>query len=362
MTTPLCRIRLGAAALLVGLAGCTEEKQAAAPPQPRPVLVQEVKFEPRLPSRTFVGTVRARTETDLGFRISGKVAARHVQAGDRVTAGQALATLDASDARLQVEQAEAEVAAATASLGQAEAEERRLTTLRGEGWSTASAFDRQKAATAEARSRLARAERASALARNTLAYTTLYADGDGVVTTAAIEPGQVVAAGQLAVRVARLDAREAVVSIPEALIERARTGKASVSLWSDPGKSYEARLREFSPTADPVTRTYQARFTILDAPQSMELGLSATVTVTARDGETVARLPLSALFNQGTGPSVFVVNAERGDLILRPVTVLAYESRDVLISAGLNEGEAVVTLGVQKLDVTQRVRIVRADG
>jgi RND family efflux transporter MFP subunit len=354
--------RLCAAALLAGLAGCAEEKQAAPPPPLRPVLVQDVKFEPRLAPRTFVGTVRARTETDLGFRIAGKIAQRHVQVGDRVRSGQALATLDASDAQLQVEQAQAEVAAATASLSQAEAEDRRLTTLRGEGWSTASAFDRQKAATAEARSRLARAERTLALASNTLAYTTLYADGEGVVTATTIEPGQVVAAGQIAVRVARLDAREAVVSIPEALIERARSGKASVSLWSEPGVTYQAKLREFSPAADPATRTYQARFTILDAPHSMELGLSATVTVTARDGEKVARLPLSALFNQGSGPSVFVVNADSGDLTLRPVTVLAYESRDVLITAGLNEGEAVVTLGVQKLDVTQRVRVVRADG
>lgn len=345
----------------VGLAACTEGKSDGAqkPDAVRAVVAQQVKFEPLQPSRTFVGTVRPRVESDLAFRVGGKVAERFVQAGERVAAGDPLARLDETDLALQREQAAAEVQAARASLTQAEAEDQRIATLRREGWSTASAVDRQRALVEEARGRLNRAERALSLSANNLAYATLRADAAGVVTLTSVEAGQVVSPGQPAVRVARLDSREAVIAIPEALIDRARSSKAGVSLWSEPGKSYAATLRELSPTADPATRTYQARFTIQDAPADLEFGLTAGVTLSEAEGERAARLPLSALYNDGSGPAVFVVNPADGALALRKVRVQSYETRDVLIRAGLSDGEMVVTLGVQKLDVGQKVRLVQ---
>jgi multidrug efflux pump subunit AcrA (membrane-fusion protein) len=138
-----------------------------------------------------------------------------------------------------------------------------------------------------------------------------------------------------------------------------KTAKAEVGLWSEPGKAYRAKLRELAPSADPATRTYQARFTILDASPTLEFGLTATVTLSDPDSEKVARLPLSALFNQGQGASVFVVDPGTGALSLKPVEVVAYESTDVVLRGGVAAGEMVVTLGVQKLDVAQRVRIVQ---
>jgi RND family efflux transporter MFP subunit len=346
------------------LAACTESKGTAPEKAdaPRAVVTQAVAFEPRTPSRTFVGTVRPRIESDLSFRVGGKVAERYVQNGERVAPGQVLARLDSTDLQLQVEQAESEVKAARASLAQAEAEDRRIGTLRREGWATASAFDRQRAAVEEARSRLARGERSLSLATNSLSYATLRADAAGVITQTSVEPGQVLAQGQPAVKLARLDSREAVVAIPEALIERARSAKATVALWSEPNRMFAAKLREMSPSADPATRTYQARFTIADAPADLEFGLTATVTLSDRDNERAARLPLSALFNQGQGPSLFVVNAQDGSLSLKPVEVISYEQRDVLIRAGVEPGDQVVTLGVQKLDLRQRVRIVAPQG
>lgn len=341
------------------LSACTESKSnAEKPAELRSVVAQPVRFEARAPSRTLVGTVRPRIESDLGFRIGGKLAERPVQVGERVRAGQVLARLDAIDLGLQREQADAEVKAATASLAQAEAEDRRIATLRREGWSTASAFDRQRAAVEEARSRLSRAERTLSLAGNSLDYAELRADADGVITAALVEPGQVLAQGQTAVRLARLDSREAVVAVPEALLERVRSAKATVSLWSEPGRSFAATLREMSPSADIATRTYQARFTIENASPDLEFGLTATLSVLDRDNEQVARLPLSALFNQGTGPSVYVVDPADGKLTLKPVEVAGYEARDVLIRGGVANGEMVVTLGVQKLDPALRVRIV----
>jgi RND family efflux transporter MFP subunit len=174
-----------------------------------------------------------------------------------------------------------------------------------------------------------------------------------------VEPGQVVAQGQPAIRLAKSDSHEAVVAVPEALIDRARTAQAKVALWSEPGKSFVARLRELSPSADAATRTYQARFTIAEAPPGLEFGLTATVTLSDSEAERVARLPLSALFNEGQGAHVYVVDRQTGALTLKPVEVLAYEGREVLLKGGVSEGDKVVTLGVQKLDVKERVRIAQ---
>ncbi|WP_371680643.1 efflux RND transporter periplasmic adaptor subunit [Microvirga sp. KLBC 81] len=344
--------------LAVTLAGCQATPQEAAKPD-RPVLVQSVAFEPQAPERTFVATIRPRVESDLGFRVAGKVAKRLVSVGDAVKVGQALAALDATDLRLQREQAEAEVRAASAALQQAEAELRRILTLRGQGWSTTATLDRQQAVTEEARGRMARAERALLLAENALSYATLTADIDGVVTATQVEPGHVVDTGKVAIRIARSSEKEAVIAVPEAQIAAVRTGVASLALWSNPDKRYQATLRELSPSADPATRTYLARFSIPAADEPVQFGMTATVTISEAAASEVARLPLSSLHNQGGGPAVWVVGADSRP-VLRPVTIAAYQSRDVLITQGVSDGEHVVVLGAQKLDPGQRVRIVEA--
>src|SRR5262249_51413596 len=151
--------------------------------------------------------------------------------------------------------------------------------LRAKGWTTDAQMDQARAAADEARARLNRAERSVDLTKNSLSYATLLADARGVVTATLIEPGQVVAAGQTAVRVARFAEKEAVVAIPETLVERAKTGTASVTLWSEPNKKYAAKLREISPSADPATRTYLAKFSLPEARDNVELGMTATLTL-----------------------------------------------------------------------------------
>lgn len=352
-----------ASLLALPLSACNEaDGQVKAPPRPdRPVLVTAVRYAPAAPDRSFVAVIRPRVETDQGFRVGGKVVRRLVEVGDRVKAGQVLATLDDTDLRLQVEQAEADIRALETAVAQADAEEQRVVSLRKQGWSTDSSFDRQRAATDDVRARLERARRTLALAQNALGYATLAADADGVVTASLVEPGQVIAAGQPAIRVAREGEKEAVVAIPEMLVTHLEGQKASLSLWSAPGMSLRATLREVSPAADPATRTYTARFSLPDADASVKLGMTATVTLSEPSGAQVARLPLSALFSQGTGPSVWTVSAD-GSLALKPVEIAAYDSGQVLVKSGVADGEKVVSLGVQKLDPGQKVRAVDALG
>jgi RND family efflux transporter MFP subunit len=342
----------------LGLGACSKEAEKQAK-DGRPVLVATVHYEPLVPERSFVGTVRPQVESDLGFRVTGKVARRLVQAGDAVKAGQALAVLDEADLKLQLDQAEAEQRAAASSREQAQASETRAVELRKKGWSTQAQLDAARAAADEARSRLSRAERAVELARNNLSYATLDADADGIVTATIIEPGQVIAAGQAAVRVAVSAARDVAVAIPEGMVERARQGKASVSLWSEAGRTYAASLRELAPAADPATRTYLAKFALPADASAARLGMTATLTLADAAGEKAARVPLSALFSQDSQTSLYIVGAD-GSLTLKPVTVKAYEARDALITGGVAEGEQVVAMGVHKLDTAQKARVVQA--
>jgi RND family efflux transporter MFP subunit len=341
---------------VIALTGCQESTAEKVVPG-RPVLVATVKYEAASPERSFVGTIKPRIETDMGFRVPGKVAKRLVEVGQTVDLGQPLALLDEVDLKLQAEQAQAEFSAATGVLAQAAASEQRAKDLRAKGWTTDAQMDTARAAADEARARLNRAERQVELTKNSLSYATLVADARGVVTATLIEPGQVVAAGQTAIRVARFAEKEAVVAIPETLVGRAKEGVASVTLWSEPDKKYAAKLREIAPSADPATRTYLAKFSLPGAGDTVSLGMTATLTLADPATDRVAKLPLSALYSQGGNPSLYVVD-DAGSIVLKPVTVKAYESDNVVISDGVDEGARVVTLGVQKLDPAQKVRVV----
>src|SRR3954452_1107377 len=347
---------LSLALTAVALAGCNDTVAQKAAPT-RPVLVTTVHYEAESPERSFVGTVGPRIETDMGLRVPGKVAKRLVEVGQTVDVGQPLAMLDEIDLKLQAEQAVAEFTAATGVLAQAGAAEQRAKDLRAKGWTTDAQMDQAKAAADEARARLNRAERSVELTNNSLSYATLVADTRGVVTATLVDPGQVVASGQTAIRVARFAEKESVVAIPETLLSRAKDGVASVTLWSEPNRKYAAKLREIAPAADPATRTYLAKFSLPDADDKVSLGMTATLTLADPATERVARLPLSALFSQGNDPSLYIVG-DAGELALKSVAVKSYESSDVVITSGVEEGAKIVVLGVQKLDPAQKVRVV----
>jgi RND family efflux transporter MFP subunit len=320
------------------LAACDDQAASATPKPERPVEVQRVLFENENATREFVGVVRARYETDLGFRVAGKIISRVVSIGDRVKIGDVVARLDPQDLNLQVESAEAEFAAATSSLQQAASDLERYTTLKMHGWASVADFDRKKAAKDEAEGRLERAKRSLDLAHNQLDYSDLKVDADGVITATLAEPGQVVAIGQPVVRLAHRGEKEAVVALPETWLTEARSSKASVRLWSGPGRDFTARLRELSPQADAATRTYAARFTIDDADDSVALGMTATVTLSHTADVLVTKLPLAAILNRGTGPSVYVVDRS-GALELRPVKVASFTEDSALVTSGVSNGD-----------------------
>jgi RND family efflux transporter MFP subunit len=351
-----------AAFAALALSGCGEKSKGAEERvADRPVLVAPVHYSPQSQPREFVATIRPRIEADYAFRVGGKVVRRFAEVGQRVSKGDVLATLDEADLQFQKEQAEAELAASRAALEQAAADERRAIKLHNEGWTAKAALDRQRTAAEEARGRNQRASRALELAKNSLDYATLRADADGVVTQVSVEPGQVVAAGQTVLRVARSGELEAAVALPESFAAAAGEGKAQLYLWSKPEKKYRAKLRELSPSADAATRTFAARFSLPDADSAIAIGMTATLTIENPTAVPAVSVPLSALFNQGQGTSLWKVDGE-GRLSLTPITVLRYDSRSALVKgAALAEGDNIVVLGVQKLDPSQRVRILKQE-
>lgn len=353
--TPAARVA-SAFALLTLLAAC-QAQTAPVSRADRPVQVQRVSFVTEDTGRDFVGVVRARFETDLGFRVAGKIVKRLVNVGDRVRAGDVVAELDPQDLRLQAESAQAELAAATSNLAQATTDAERYATLKSRGFAAIADFDRKQVAKDEAAGRLERARRSLDLARHQLAYARLAADADGVITATMAEAGQVVAVGQAVARLAHRGDKEAVVAMPETWLGEARSATASVRLWSDQSRSFGARLRELSPQADPATRTYAARFTIDDTDDAVALGMTATVTLTPSVKASVARLPLSAVLNRGSGPFVYVVD-ESGALVQRGVTVQAFTEQAAVVTSGVRDGDKVVTLGAQKLEAGLKVRTV----
>jgi RND family efflux transporter MFP subunit len=362
VTLHIARLRtigmiLAVTAFASALAGCDDQATSATATPARPVQVQRVTFAPANENREFPGVVRARYETDLGFRVAGKMVARLVNVGDRVRAGDVVAQLDPRDLQLQVESAEAELGAATSNLAQAAADESRYQNLRARGYAAVADYERKKAAKDEAEGRTERAQRALELARNQLAYADLKADADGVITTTLAEPGQVVALGQAVARLAHRGEMEAVVALPETRLGEARLSDASVRLWSGPDRRFSARLRELSPQADAATRTYAARFTIENPDDTVALGMTATVVLSHPADTMVAKVPLAAVLNRGTGPVVYRID-DTGALERRPVTLSSFNEVAALITSGLEDGDEIVTLGVQMLEAGQKVRAV----
>jgi RND family efflux transporter MFP subunit len=287
-------------------------------------------------SSAYTGVVRARYEGDLGFRVGGKITERLVDAGQTVRRGQVIARLDASDLRLGATAALADVAAAERSAAAARAEavrlradEARFAALQKRGFASGQRYEQARAGADAASANLAAAEAQVRAARagagqagNQAAYAVLTADADGVVMDVLAEPGQVVGAGQPVVRLARNGAREAVVNTPETGARGLpRTGEAV--LYGQEGRPVPAVLRELSAAADPVTRTFEARYTLGGAGAAAPLGSTVTIRTQNAGPSGEIAVPISALHDPGSGPGVWVLDPRKSSVSFRPVKVAA---------------------------------------
>lgn len=338
----------------LALASCSPAETAVTP---EPPLVQTVAVAPATGALArYTGVIRARTESNLGFRVGGKIAERLVDPGDHVRLGQPLMRLDRTDFSLALNAARASVEAARAQMVKARADEERSRKLVGDGWTSKQTYDQNKAAADAAIAQFANTEAQASQIANQAGYSELQADADGVVMEVPGEPGQVVAAGQTVVKLARDGAREAEVFLPEASRHLAK-GTASATLYAEGEATYPARLRELSATADPATRTYRARYILSGGGEAAPLGATVTLRLKPAQGQVaMVSVPLGALFDQGGGSAVWRYDADTQTVAAQPVTVARLSEESAEVAAGLNPGDRIVSLGAHLLKAGQPVR------
>ena len=344
---------------LLALAACTQEP---ADPRVGPALVEVASTSNGSSDslRSFTGVVSARVQSDLGFRVPGKITERLVDTGQTVHKGQILMRIDATDYGLAAHAAQNTVAAAKARAAQTAADERRYRDLVGAGAISASRYDQAKADADAARAQLDAALAQAGVAHNATSYSTLVADADGVVVQTLAEPGQVVAAGQPVIKLAHSGPREATISLPET-IRPAIGSTAQATLFGGAGASGTGRLRQLSDAADPQTRTFDARYGLAGAAANAPLGSTVNIVLAsaASNASSQRTIPLSALLDRGHGPGVWsIVDGKNGKTVhWIPVTVAALGEENATITAGLAQGQRFVALGAHALHEGQAVVI-----
>lgn len=343
---------VGMAMILVGCSKPVEKVEEI-----RPVRAMHLVADTADVIAEFPGEVRSRVESRLGFRVGGKVITRKVDVGAPVKRGQPLMQLDPQDLQLAQAGANAGLKAAESNRNLARAEYKRYQELREKNFVSQAVLDAKETAYKAAQASYEQAVASFKNQSNQAAYATLISDIDGVVTGIDAEVGQVVALGSPVVRVAALGEKEVVVGIPENQLDAVRyIGDVKVRMWANPDKVIPGKIREISPIADPVTRTYTVKISIPDASQDVKLGMTANVIFAAKTANAMIRVPLTALFQNKGATAVWVI--ENGAVKLVPVRLAGAAGNDLLVANGVMPGQTIVTAGVNQLKPGQKVKIL----
>lgn len=356
-------IKVSSGGLLAGMAllgamlgGCNPDTPEA-PPAIRSIRSQLVEITDWKNPGTAIGEIKPRYESDIGFRIAGKVASRAVDIGSVLESGTLIATLDNTNEKNAVAIAETDIRAAQAELADAAAQEARLRELLQRGSATQATYDGAERRLKLAGARLEQTELSRKDALERLGYTELRADEAGVVTAVGAQPGQIVAPGQMVVHVARTDVKEAEFKVSERILQSvSRDTAVEVRLLSDPMIKVRGQIREIGTMADPVTRAFTVRISLIDPPEAMRFGTTVQGEIILNE-TGIVQLPGSALSRSENRPAVWIFDPATSSVNPRPVTVLRYEDNQVLVTEGLRAGERVVTAGVQKLIPGMKVKL-----
>lgn len=319
------------------------------------VRTQTIQFDQTGRQASYSGEVRGRYETQLSFQTGGKIIKRLVESGSTVKAGDILMEIDAKDIQQTVNSGSAQLSSAQAQLTLARNNLERYSKLYEQGAISRAQLDQYQSSYDVALSAVQQASAQYNQGTNQLGYSTLTADSDGIISNITAEAGQVVSAGQSVLTLVKDGEREVEINIPENHVESLRhPGQVQVTFWALPGTVTTGEIREISPVADQVTRTYTVRIHLVNPPPNLQLGMTATVTAASTVAQPAAYIPLSAIYQTGDTPNVWVIN--EGLVTLRPVKVGSFGDEKIQILGGLQTGDIIVCAGVQKLHEGQKVR------
>ncbi|WP_093232714.1 efflux RND transporter periplasmic adaptor subunit [Sinorhizobium sp. NFACC03] len=342
--------------LSAALAGCSEEKSETAEVV-RPVKVVEIAQADNVRQLSYSGAVRARTEMNLGFRVSGKIVERVVNVGDRVKVGDLLARIDPTDYELAVRSASANLDAAERQVETVELVRDRAKQLLARKFASQAQFDQAVLSYNQAVATRDAAKSALSQAKNQVVYTSLVADRPGIVTSINADVGQVVGAGTPVATVAVEGEKEVQVAVPETEISNFKVGlPVKVEIWSDAGLSLDGTVREVAGSADQQSRTFSVRVS-LPNDQRVLLGMTAIIEASAGNGVSFVSVPLSALAEKDGYPIVWVVDRGTETVRSRPVTLADFTTNGVRVTEGLKVGDLVVAAGTQFMTDDLKVTI-----
>lgn len=351
-------LAIGAAGVVV-VSGAAEERRAQDDPRSAPPAIAIAEARTLgLVERAFTGSISARVQSNLGFRVPGKIVERLVDVGERVAAGQPLMRIDENDLSLTLTARQNAVAAARAVAVQARADDRRYADLVAKGWATKQRHEQAKAVLDSAEAQLAAAEAEARVAANEAGYSTLQADADGIVVETLGEPGQVVTAGQVVARLAHAGPREAIVALPEA-VRPALGSQAEASVYGPDQRRWPARLRQLSDSADPQTRTYEARYVLDGDAASAPLGATVTLWIADADAAAAVEVPIGAVLDDGRKTGVWVIDQATSTVRFRPVAIRRLGGETAIVS-GLEPGTRIAALGAHLLHDGETVRVLVA--
>jgi RND family efflux transporter MFP subunit len=340
--------------LVVGLlAGCRQEAAVPALTRVNVVAAAETEFAPVV---ALTGVVAAQVQSEVAFRVGGKISERRANIGDHVKGDQVLARLDPADQQAELEATQASVRAAEATLRQTTLSFERQRNLLATGNTTRREHDQAEASFKSAQAQLEQARAQLVQATDQLAYTELHAGADGIIVAQMAEAGQVVAQAQPVFVLAHDGARDAVFNVHEwALANTARNGDVAVSLLRDPAVGAPGTVRVVSPAVDPSTMTVQVKVGLAGTPPAMTLG-SLVIGTAKPEPRKVFLLPWSAVFEQAGNPAVWLVDPRSTTVSLRPIVIERF-TRDAIAVTGLEPGQTVVSAGGQTLRPGQKVEI-----
>ncbi|CAN7590126.1 efflux RND transporter periplasmic adaptor subunit [Rhizobium sp. LjRoot98] len=353
-------IRLSAisifSAAVLALSGCSEEK-AETRQIVRPVKVVEIAAIDTSRTLSYSGTVRARTEMNLGFRVNGKITERLVDIGQRVKSGDLLARIDPSDYELALTSAKASLDATERQVETAELARVRAEQLFAKNVSPKSQLEQTTLSYNQAVATRDSARSALDQAKNQVSYTNLKSDQNGIVTAVSADIGQVVGSGTPVVSVAVDGEKEVLVAIPETDIAQFKPGKVvTVGFWSDASLMLQGKVREVAGSAEPQSRTFAVRIS-LPNDQNVLLGMTAGIIAAASDVQQFVTIPLSALARKGGEPIVWTVDRTAETVHSRPVEVADFTGDGVRIAEGLKPGDVVVAAGTQFMTEGLKVKV-----
>lgn len=348
---------------LAALTGCSRPE-----PEPEPVRAVRtlvVASQSAQGSVEYAAEVKARTESRLSFRVAGKLTRRAVDLGDTVKVGQTLAQLDPQDLKLGEDAARAAMRAAQVNSDLAAADLKRYRELRDQGFISGAELERRETTMKAAQAQLEQARAQAGVQGNQAAYSTLQADSAGVITGVEAEPGAVVAAGTPVLRLAHDGPRDVVFTVPEDRVTavralQGRPGAVQVTLWGSADRALPAAIREVAAAADPVTRTFLVKADIGQA--AVRLGQTATASIAGPKVEGVAKLPLSAVFEQQGRSTVWIVDPASMTVRAQPVQLGGADDQSIVVTGGLQPGQRVVSAGVHVLTAGQKVSLYAEPG